>query len=107
MKRRALKRRYGHAAVRVRQSDKSMAGNLIYGHADGRGGLREWDPRDLERIYNLPWRWGSAILKFRREARQLGRPGVRGDLGTTGAEAVKWYAKKIAEIRDSVHPENF
>jgi hypothetical protein len=32
---------------------------------------------------------------------------VRGDLGTTGAEAVKWYAKKIAEIRDSVHPENF
>ena len=83
---------------RVRASDTSMARNILYGHPDGKGGLKEWSAADLDRSYNLPYRWSRAILKYRDDARALD---VHGGLGTTGMDAVRWYARKIATIRDS------
>jgi len=82
----------GARATRVRSSDKSIAGNVLYGHPTGDGGLRDWNTRDLERSYDLPPRWGTAILGLRDRARGMGET---------------WYARQIATIRSMPNPESF
>jgi hypothetical protein len=117
--------------TRTSKQDTSIALNIISGvHGDARRTpwvphgpqpREEWTWDLLDKWFNVPARWGAAILKLRpaamriREAAARSR-GPRPTLGTPEADAwyakpdqvaIAWYAKHIAAIRDSDQPETY
>ena len=74
------------------------------GYAPGGWSLREPTTSDLDRMYDLPYRWAHAIIAARDEFKP-GPPGLRRYEYKAGTPEEKAYAKYIAEVRSSSEPE--
>ena len=96
--------------ARVTQTDRSLAANIFFGHPSGTGGAnREWTTADLDRPpsvggYDLPYRWANAILRAADDFRA--RPGLRRYEYKANSPEEKSFARYIAAVRDSQHPED-
>lgn len=86
-----------YADSTLRRRAKSLAGNILYGMPDGRGGLRDWGVEDLLRAYDeaVPPRWIYAILKLRPRYESI----------PVREQAEREYARAILAILRSDYPE--
>lgn len=87
---------------RVRDSDKSMASNILYGHPNGQGGLRPWTVEEIAEVYKIGYRWARVIVDNRD---RFIDPADDRRYGNRMRQVAR-FARLIARIRDSDHPES-